>query len=105
MSYWEIYNGLSFRMLLKELMHTINVSLSGLSTYYSTGGIENINGGTTSSGFVKVVDSGFVKVAVVISPVTFTLFHFVILVGLLILLSSKQDILEVSSFVPSVIVL
>src|SRR5918996_5448642 len=102
MSYWETYNGLSFRMLLKEFMHTINVSLSGLSTYYSTGGIENINGGTTSSGFVNVVDSGFVNVVVVVvdPPVTFTLFHFVKLVGLLI-----QDNFEVSSFVPSVIVL
>jgi hypothetical protein len=92
-------------MLLTELMRTINVSLSGLSTYYSTGGIENINGGTTSSGFVKVVDSGFVKVVVVVvPPVTFTLFHFVTLVVLPLLLSSKQDNLEVSSFVPFVII-
>ena len=69
------------------------ISLSGFSIYYSTGGIENINGGTTSSGFID----GFTDV-VVSPPVTFTLFHFVKLVGLLI-----QDNLAVSSFVPSLI--
>jgi hypothetical protein len=31
------------------------ISLFGFSIYYSTGGIENINGGTTSSGFIDVV--------------------------------------------------
>jgi hypothetical protein len=68
------------------------ISLFGFSIYYSTGGIENINGGTTSSGFIDVVAP----------PVTFTLFHFVKLVVPL-LLSSKHDNLAVSSFVPSVI--
>jgi hypothetical protein len=69
------------------------ISLFGFSIYYSTGGIENINGGTTSSGFID----GFIDV--VAPPVTFTLFHFVKLVGLLI-----QDNLAVSSFVPFVII-
>ena len=64
-----------------------NKSLSSLSTYYLTAGIENIKGGTSFSGFIKAT-----------CPVTFTLFHFVTFEGLL-----RQDNLAVNSFTPSVI--